>query len=90
MHHFRSIQVVHNTYDIAYDELLSIHHDISIYQRHLHFLVTEIFKSVIHNLCGIVFRLIFSQDLRKANTLHLPPHSTRHEINSLLFRGSLL
>ena len=33
----------------------------------------------------------FPYDLRKGNTLHLPPaHSTRHGINSLLFLGSLL
>ena len=33
----------------------------------------------------------FPYDLRNGNTLHLPPaHSTRHGINSLLFRGSLL
>ena len=38
------------------------------------------------------FKTIFSPyDLRKGNTLHLPPaHSTRHGINSLLFQGSLL
>ena len=38
------------------------------------------------------FKTVFSPcDLRKGNTLHLPPaHSTRHGINSLLFRGSLL
>ena len=88
---FQSLQVVHNTYDIAYDELLSIHHDISIQHRHLHFLVTKVFKSVIHSLCEIVLRWIFSQDLRKGSTLHLPPaHSTCHGTNSLLFRVSLL
>ena len=29
--HFRSIQVVHNTYDTTYDELISINGDVSIY-----------------------------------------------------------
>ena len=33
----------------------------------------------------------FLYDLRKGNTLHLPPaHSTHHGINSLLLRSSLL
>ena len=79
--HFRSLQVVHNTYDTTYDELLSMNSDVSIHLRHLRFLVTELFKSVnnlIPILCGII--------LRKGNTLHLPPaHLTCHGINSLLF-----
>ena len=89
---FQSLQVVHNTYDIAYDELLSIHHDISIQHRHLHFLVTKVFKSVIHSLCEIVLRWIFSQDLRKGSTLHLPPahstcHGTNYSYSELVFFG---
>ena len=44
--HFRSLQVVHNTYDTTYNELLSTNSDVSIHQRHLRFLVTEVFKSV--------------------------------------------
>ena len=34
------------TYDTTYDELLSINSDVSIHQSHIHFLVTEDFKSV--------------------------------------------
>ena len=44
--HSRSLQVEHKTCDTTYDELLSINSDISIHQRHLRFLVTEILKSV--------------------------------------------
>ena len=74
---FRSLQVVHNTYDAIYDELLSMDSDVSIHQRHLHFLVTEVFKSV-NNLNPYFmrdyFKTIFSPyDLRKVNTLLLPP-----------------
>ena len=43
--HFRSVLVVHNTNETIYDELLSINNDVSIHQRHLHFLVAEVFKS---------------------------------------------
>ena len=66
--------------------------DVSIHQRHLRF---QVFKSV-NNLnphfTRDYFKVIFSPyDLRKGNTLHLPPaHSICHGINSLLFRGSLL
>ena len=87
--------MVHNANDTTYNELLSMNSDISIHQRHLRFLVTEVFKSV-NNLNPHFMRDYFKMnffpyDLRKGNTLHLPPaHSTRHGINSLLFRGSLL
>ena len=41
---FRSLQELHNTFDT--NQLLSINIDVSVYQRHLHFLVTEAFKSI--------------------------------------------
>ena len=74
---------------------LSINSDVSIHQRYLSFLVTEIFKSVYNfnpHFMQDYFKTNFSPyDLRKGKTLHLPlAHSTRHGINSLLFRGSLL
>ena len=92
--HFRSLQVVHNTYDITYDELLSINSDLSIHQRHLRFLFTEVLKSVNslnpHFMWDYFKMNLFPYDLRKGNTLHLSlTHSTRYRINSLLFRGSL-
>ena len=87
--------MVHNANDTTYNELLSMNSDISIHQRHLRFLVTEVFKSV-NNLNPHFMRDYFKMnffpyDLRKGNTLHLlPAYSTRHGINLLLFRGSLL
>ena len=43
---FRSLQVAYNTYESVYKELLSMNSDVLIHQRHLRFLVTEVFKSV--------------------------------------------
>ena len=43
---FLSRQVGHNTYEIIYDELLSINSGFSIHQRLLNFLVTEVFRSL--------------------------------------------
>ena len=43
--HFRSAQVVHYTYGTTYAELLSTNNDVL---RHLHFLVTEGFKSTVY------------------------------------------
>ena len=43
---FWSLQVVYNIYDTTYDEILSVNSDVSIHQKSLRFLVTEVFKSV--------------------------------------------
>ena len=77
----------------TYDELLLINSDVSVHHRHLRFLVTETFKSVnslnSHFMWAFLKISFYPYDLRKGNTLHLPPaHSTRHGIN--LFRGNLL
>ena len=92
---FRSLQVVHHTYDTTYDELLSMNSDVSNHQRHLSFLVTEVFKSVNnlnpHFMWNYFKMNFFPYDLWKGNTLHLPTaYLTRHVINSFLFRGSFL
>ena len=87
---FWSLQVVHNTYDTTYAELLSMNSDVSIHQRHLRFLVPEVFISVKklnpHFMRDYFKTIFFPYDLRQGNTLHLPSaHSTRYGINSLLF-----
>ena len=46
--HFKALQVVYNGYEKSYNELFILNRDISIYQKHLHFLATEVFKSVIN------------------------------------------
>ena len=62
--HFRSLQVVRNTYDTTYDERLLMDSDVSIHQRHLRFLVTEFFK-LVNNLnehfMRDYFKMTFSQ-----------------------------
>ena len=93
--HYRSLQVVRNTYDTTHDEVLSMDSDVSIHQRHLPLLVTEVFKSMnnlnLHFKRNYFKTIFFPYDLRKVNTLHLAPrHSTLHGINLLLLRGSLL
>ena len=85
--------MVHNTYDTY--GLLSIYNKVSIHQRHLHFLAAEAFKSVNNLNSQFMWDYLkikfFTQDLRKGNTLHLPPtQSTLHGIISLLFRSSVL
>ena len=71
--------MVYNTYEKSYDELLISNRDISIHQKHLHFLATEIYKSV-NNLNPQFMWNYF-------NFSTLP---CRYGINSLLFRGASL
>ena len=48
--HHRTLKVVYGI-DGSYNNLLLRSNSVSIHQRHLRFLVTEIFKSI-QNLCG--------------------------------------
>ena len=50
---FRTLQVVYNTYEKSYNELLILNRNISIHQKHLHLLATEVYKSV-PNSCRII------------------------------------
>ena len=65
--HFRLLQVVRNTYDTTFDELLSTDSDVSIHQRHLRFLFTEVFESVNnldpHFMRDYFKRIFYSYDL---------------------------
>ena len=92
--HFRTLQVVYNTYEKSYNELLILNRDISIHQKHLHFLATEVYKSINLNPQFMWNYFNFSTltyKLRKGNKVNLPETRTCHYgINSLLFRGALL
>ena len=46
--HDRTLQLVYNDFDKSYDELLELNRDRSIHQRHLRYLATELFKSIMH------------------------------------------
>ena len=93
--HFRTLQVLYNTYGKSYNELLILNRGISIHQKHLHFLATEVYKSV-NNLNPQFMWNYFNisslpYELRKGNKENLPETGTcRYGINSLLFRGALL
>ena len=93
--HFRTLQVVYNTYKKFYNGLLILNRDISIHQKHLHFLATEVYKSI-NNLNPQFMRNYFNfstltYKLRKGNKVNLPETRTCHYgISSLLFRGALL
>ena len=91
--HFRTLQVVYNIYEKSYNELLIL--NISIHEKHLQFLITEVYESV-NNLNRQFMWNYFNfstlpYELRKRNKLNLPETRTCHYwISSLLFRGALL
>ena len=81
--------MVYNTYEKSCNELLILNRDISIHQEHLHFLVTEVYKSV-NNLNPQFMWNYFNistlpDELRQGNKVNLPETGTcRYGINSLL------
>ena len=92
--HHKTLKVIYQS-NKTYEELLELSQTVSIHQRHVRFLVTEIHKST--SLLNPKFiSLFFTQkeipyNLRKGQMLSLPPaRSTYYRTNSVLFRGSLM
>ena len=93
--HFRTLQVVYNDYNSSYEHLLQLNNDVSIHQRHLRFLALEVYKTIMHLNPEFMWpyfqRNPMPYNLRNGSKLVLPPaKSSKHGINSLVFRGSLL
>ena len=89
--HHRTLQVVFN-FNKSYDELLELNNDLSIHQRHLHYLAI---KSITHLNTQFMWSYFEEKpipyNLRDGSKLVLPKtKSSRFGINSLRFRGSLL
>ena len=80
------------TYDIddSYNNLLLRSNHVSIHQRHLRFLVTEIFKSI--SQINPEFKwLFFKQKKEKGPILNVPrTQSIYYGSNTVHFRGSLV
>ena len=89
------LRVVNNEYKKNYEDLLASHHEISIKQKHLHFLMTEVFK--LANKFNPKFMWCFFDNheipynLRCGSGVKLPgTNTTKYGINSLNFRGVTL
>ena len=79
----------------TYEELLELSETVSIHQRHLRFLVTEVYKSTSYLnpkfMCSFFTHKEIPYNLRKGQVLSLPPaRSTYYGTNSVHFRGSLI
>ena len=87
----RTLQVIYNEYNKSYEELLQLNNNLSIHQRHLQYLILEIFKSLIHLNLEFLWSCLHENsipyDLRKEAKVFLPPvKSFRLSLNSVHFR----
>ena len=92
--HHRTLKVVYGIGD-SYKNLLLRSNSVSIHQRHLQFLVTEIFKSISQINPEFMWSFFkpkkLSYSLRKGPILNLPKtQSTFYGTNTIHFRGSLI
>ena len=86
--HHRTLKVIDQSGELI-ENLLLESNSVSIHQRHLRFLVTEICKSTTQ--INPEFNNNISYNLRKGPILYLPStHSTYYGTNSVHFRGSLI
>ena len=75
----------------TYEELLELSETVSIHQRHLRFLVPEVYKRTSYLnpkfMCSFFTHKEIPYNLRKGQVLSLPP---AYGTNSVHFRGSLI
>ena len=92
--HHRTLKVVYGI-DDSYNNLLLSSNSVSIHQRHLRFLVTEIFKSISQINPEFMWSFFkpkkLSYNLRKGPIVNLTrTQSTLYDTNAIHFRGSLI
>ena len=92
--HFRTLHIVYNNHDKSYHDLLNFS-NVFILQRHLRFLVTEVYKSLSKINPEFMWEFFnknpVQYNLRKVDIVYLPPaRSSCYGINSLALHGSLL
>ena len=93
--HKRTLSVVSKEYEKKNKDLLADHDQISIHQKDLQFLATEVFKST--NKLTLQFMWCFFENrqipynLRYESVVKLPgTNIKKYGINSLKFRGAML
>ena len=92
--HRKTLKIIFHS-DASYDDLLQLSNSMSLHQRHLKFLLTEIYKST-GTLNPQVLWSYFRYrqvpyNLRLVPVLFIPPaRSTIYGTNSVHFRGSLI
>ena len=92
--HKRALQIIHSDYDSAlnYEDLLLRDNSVTIHQRNLQFLMTEIFKTI-HGLSPSFMKKLFIMEetcysLRCQYRMKVPRvTSTKYGLETLPFRG---
>ena len=92
--HHRTLKVIYQSEE-SYENLLLESSSVSIHQKYLRFLVTEIYKSTTQRNPEFMWSYFaynnISYNLRKGPILYLHSmHSTYYGTNSVHFRGSLI
>ena len=92
--HHRTLKVIYQSEE-SYENLLLESSSVSIHQRHLRFLVTEIYKSATQINPKFMWPYFtynsISYNFREGPILYLPStHSTYYGTNSVHFSGSLI
>ena len=97
---YLKMQKIHKTLVIyqsnkTYEKLLKLSETVSLHQRHLRFLVTEVYKSTSYLnpefMCSFFTHKEIPYNLRKGQVHSLPPtRLTYYGTNSVQFRGSLI
>ena len=92
--HHKTLKVIYHS-DASYDDLLQLSNSVSLHQRHLQFLLTEIYKNT--GTLNLQFMWSYfkyrevSYNLRRGPILFIPPaRSTICDTNSVHFRGPLI
>ena len=92
--HHKSLKVIYQS-DASYDDLLQLSNSVSLHQRHLRFLLTEIYKST--GTLNPQFMWSYFKyrkvpyNLRRGPVLFIPPaRSTIYGTNSVHFLGSII
>ena len=88
--HRKTLRVVYDDYNSAYEELLASHNDITIRQKHLKHLAIEIYKSLATLNPEFMWPFCKNRsipyNLRNGNICILPPaRSSHYGINSVQF-----
>ena len=92
--HYKTLKVIYESNE-TYEELLVKSKTISLHQRHLRFLLTEIYKSTVNINPQFMWAFFKNKEipynLRRGPVLSIPPaSSTTYGTNSIHFRGSLI
>ena len=92
--HHKSLKVIYQ-FDASYDDLLQLSNSVSLHQRHLRFLLTEIYKSTGTLNPQFVWSYFkyrkVPYNLRRGPILFIPPaKSTVYDTNSVHFFGPLI